>query len=69
MFGPCNSAYAVNLTYGGHTADIILKIQPFRVEYIGIIEPKVGMFSEAEGRGKYSLRRVQYMPIFHKEGF
>ena len=31
------------------------------------IEPKVGIFSEAEGRGKYSL--VQYMPIFHKEGF
>ena len=27
------------------------------------------MFSEAEGRGKYSLPRVQYMPIFHKEGF
>ena len=33
------------------------------------IEPKVGIFSEAEGRGKYSLLRVQYMPIFHKEGF
>ena len=33
------------------------------------IEPKVGIFSEAEGRGKYSLPRVQYMPIFHKEGF
>ena len=33
------------------------------------IEPKVGMFSEAEGREKYSLPRVQYMPIFHKEGF
>ena len=32
-------------------------------------EPKVGIFSEAEGRGKYSLQRVQYMPIFHKEGF
>ena len=30
------------------------------------IEPKVGIFSEAEGRGKYSLPRV---PIFHKEGF
>ena len=29
------------------------------------IEPKVGIFSEAEGRGKYSLPRVQYMPIFH----
>ena len=33
------------------------------------IEPKVGIFSEAEGRGKCSLLRVQYMPIFHKEGF
>ena len=33
------------------------------------IEPKVGIFSEAEGRGKYSLPRVQYTPIFHKEGF
>ena len=33
------------------------------------IEPKVGIFSEAEGRGKYCLLRVQYMPIFHKEGF
>ena len=33
------------------------------------IESKVGIFSEAEGRGKYSLPRVQYMPIFHKEGF
>ena len=33
------------------------------------IEPKVGIFSEAEGQGKYSLPRVQYMPIFHKEGF
>ena len=27
------------------------------------------MFSEAEGLGKYSLPRVQYMPLFHKEGF
>ena len=33
------------------------------------IVPKVGIFSEAGGRGKYSLLRVQYMPIFHKEGF
>ena len=40
-----------------------LNIQPFRLD-----EPKVGIFSEAEGRGKYSLPRVQYMPIvFHKE--
>ena len=35
-----------------------------------IIVPKVGIFPEAGGRGKYSLPRVQYMPpIFHKEGF
>ena len=33
------------------------------------IVPKVGIFPEAEGRGKYSLPRVQYMPILHKEGF
>ena len=33
------------------------------------IEPKVGIFSEAEGQGKYSLPWGQYMPIFHKEGF
>ena len=26
------------------------------------------MFPEAKGRGKYSLPRVQYVPIFHKEG-
>ena len=31
--------------------------------------PKVGIFPEAGGQGKYSLPRVQYMPIFHKEGF
>ena len=30
---------------------------------------KVGIFPEAGGRGKYSLPRVQYMPILHKEGF
>ena len=30
---------------------------------------KVGIFPEAGGRGKYYLQRVQYMPIFHKEGF
>ena len=32
------------------------------------IVPKVGMFPEAEGRGKYPLPRMQYVPIFHKEG-
>ena len=47
---------------------IILNIQTFRVEYRYILNRKVGIFSEAEGRGKYSLPRVQYMPIFHKEG-
>ena len=30
---------------------------------------EVGIIPEAGGRGKYSLPRVQYMPIFHKEGF
>ena len=29
---------------------------------------KVGIFPEAEGRGKYSLPRAQYLSIFHKEG-
>ena len=33
------------------------------------IVPKVGIFPKAGGRGKYSLPRVQYMPILHKEGF
>ena len=28
----------------------------------------IGIFSEAKGRGKYSLSRVQYVSIFHKEG-
>ena len=32
------------------------------------IVPKVGIFPEAKGQGKYSLPRVQYVPIFHKEG-
>ena len=27
------------------------------------IAPKVGIFPEAKGRGKYSLPRVQYMDI------
>ena len=40
-----------------------------KVEYLEYIVPKVGIFPEAGGRGKYSLLRVQYMPIFHKEGF
>ena len=29
---------------------------------------KVGIFPEAKGRGKYTLPRVQYIPIFHKDG-
>ena len=33
------------------------------------IVPKVGIFPEAGGRGKYSLPRVQYIRILHKEGF
>ena len=30
------------------------------------IAQKVGIFSETEGRGKYSLPRVPYIPAFHK---
>ena len=30
------------------------------------IAPKVGIFSEAGGRGKYSLPRMQYLSEFHK---
>ena len=30
------------------------------------IAPKVGIFHEAGGRGKYSLPRVKYMPAFHR---
>ena len=29
---------------------------------------KVGIFPEAEGRGKHLLLKVQYVSIFHKEG-
>ena len=32
------------------------------------ITPKVGILPEAEGRGKYSLPRVQCVQIFHNEG-
>ena len=32
------------------------------------IAPKVGIFPEPEGWGKYSLPRVQYISIFHEEG-
>ena len=32
------------------------------------IASKVGIFPEAEGQGKYSLPRVQYVTMFHKEG-
>ena len=57
-----NMRYRINI--------YILNIQPIRVEYRYILYPaKVGIFPEAGGRGKYSLPRVQYMPIFHKEGF
>ena len=46
---------------------VILHADPCNKSYI--FESKVRIFSEAEGRGKYSLQRVQYMPIFNKEGF
>ena len=69
---PCNWASEASPTLGCSieiSRDIyILNIQPFRVEYRYILS-KVGIFPEAGGRGKYSLPRVQYMPIFHKEGF
>ena len=32
------------------------------------IAPKVGIFPEAEGRGKYSLPRVQYYRYFTRKG-
>ena len=32
------------------------------------IAHKVGIFPKAKGQGKYSLPRVQYVLIFHKEG-
>ena len=32
------------------------------------IAPKVGIFSEAEGRGKYSLPRVQHDRYFARKG-
>ena len=36
---------------------------------ISVFVPKVGIFPEAGGQGKYSLPRVQYMPILHRKGF
>ena len=67
--GPRNSAYAVNLIYDRHTP-IYTKYSTLPRGISVYIEIKVGIFSEAEGRGKYSLPMVQYnMPIFHKEGF
>ena len=41
---------------------VILHTDPCNKSYIA---PKVGIFPEAGGRGKYSLLRVQYMPAFH----
>ena len=58
--GPRNSAYAVNLTYDRHT---YTKYSTLPHGISVYIELKVGMFSEVEGRGKYSLLRVQYADI------
>ena len=49
--------------------DIYTKYSTFPSGISVYIVPKVGIFPEAGGRGKYSLPRVQYMPIFHKERF
>ena len=68
VFGPRNSAYAVNL-HTRHTDNIYTKYSTLPSGISVYIVPKVGIFPEAGGRGKYSLPRVQYMPIFHKEGF
>ena len=63
-----NSAYAVNLTYETYR-HIYTKYSTLPSVISVYIVPKVVIFPEAGGRGKYSLPRVQYMPIFHKEGF
>ena len=65
--GPRNSAYVFGPRQT-HTLYTKYSTLPRGIS-VYYIEPKVGIFSEAEGRGKYSLPRVQYMPIFHKEGF
>ena len=69
-FGPRISAYAFLTKTDIHT-DIptYTKYSTLLSGISAYIVPKVGIFPEAGGRGKYSLPRVQYMPIFHKEGF
>ena len=49
--------------------DIYTKYSTLRSGISVYIVLKVETFPEAGGRGKYSLLRIQYMPIFHKEGF
>ena len=51
------------------TTDTYTKYSTLPSGISAYIVPKVGIFPEAGGRGKYSLPRVQYMPILHKEGF
>ena len=68
-FGPRISAYAFWTTTDIHTDIHYTKYSTLPSGISAYIVPKVGIFTEAGGRGKYSLPRVQYMPIFHKEGF
>ena len=47
-----------------------INIQPFRVEYRNnYIEPKVEMFSEAEGRGKYFYRGCNICRYLTRKSF
>ena len=72
---PCNKSYwgsEASPTLGCSieiSRDIYTKYSTLPSGISAYIVPKVGIFPEAGGRGKYSLPRVQYMPIFHKEGF
>ena len=52
-----------------HTDNIYTKYSTLPSGISVYIVPKDGIFPEAGGRGKYSLPRVQYMPILHKEGY
>ena len=62
---PCNKSYISREISIEHPSVGLASLAQISV----YIVPKVGIFPEAGGRGKYSLPRVQYMPIFHKEGF
>ena len=69
---PCNWASEASPTLGCSieiSRDIYTKYSTLPSGISVYIVLKVGIFPEAGGRGKYSLPRVQYMPILHKEGF